>query len=96
MEALIGNGGVGLLGTAIIGIVGGWIAEKLTGSDHGLIKNLIVGLAGSWIGFAISNALGIQISELFSGWFLGNVLVSAVGATLLLAVLRMFKGRRTA
>jgi uncharacterized membrane protein YeaQ/YmgE (transglycosylase-associated protein family) len=96
MEALIGNGGVGLLGTILIGIVGGWIAEKLTGSDHGLLKNLIMGVAGSWIGFAISNAAGIQISEFFSGWFWGNVLVSAIGATLLLTLMKMFRGRRAA
>jgi uncharacterized membrane protein YeaQ/YmgE (transglycosylase-associated protein family) len=95
MESLIGNGGIGLLGTALIGIVGGWIAEQLTRSNHGLITNLIVGLVGSWIGFAISNAMGIQIAELFSGWFWGNVLVSAIGATLLLSVLRLFRGRRT-
>jgi uncharacterized membrane protein YeaQ/YmgE (transglycosylase-associated protein family) len=96
MEALIGNGGVGLLGTALIGIVGGWIAEQITRSDHGILTNLIVGVVGSWIGFAISNAMGIQIAEFFSGWFWGNALVSAAGATLLLGVLRMFKGRRAA
>jgi uncharacterized membrane protein YeaQ/YmgE (transglycosylase-associated protein family) len=96
MEALIGNGGVGIFGTILIGIVGGWIAEKLTGSDHGLLKNLLVGIVGSWIGFAISNAAGIQIGEFFSGWFWGNVLVSAAGATVLLTLMKMLRGRRAA
>jgi uncharacterized membrane protein YeaQ/YmgE (transglycosylase-associated protein family) len=91
MEALLGDSNVGLLGTALIGVVGGWIAEKLTRSDHGLLTNLIVGLIGSFIGFLVSNAVGIQISEFFSGWFWGNVLVSAIGATLFLTVLKMLR-----
>ena len=32
-----------LLAYIIVGIVAGWLAEKITGRDHGLIMNLIVG-----------------------------------------------------
>ena len=89
-------GTVGIGGTILIGIVAGWIAEKLTGSDVGIIVNLITGLIGSWIGFFIAKQAGIQLGEIFHGWFIGNVLVSAAGAVLLLLVLKMIRGGRRA
>jgi uncharacterized membrane protein YeaQ/YmgE (transglycosylase-associated protein family) len=96
MQALMDLGGVGIAGTIIIGILAGWIAEKATGSDHGLLRNLIVGLIGSWIGFFVSNLAQIEISQLVQGWFWGNLIVSAIGATLFLIVMKMLRGRRTA
>jgi uncharacterized membrane protein YeaQ/YmgE (transglycosylase-associated protein family) len=78
----------------LIGILAGWLAEKLTGSDHGLIMNLIFGIAGSWLGFFAANAAGIQLGEVFSGWFWGNLLVSAAGAVILLTAVKMLRGKR--
>ena len=39
--------GVGWFATIVIGILAGWIAEKVTSRNHGLITNLIVGLVGA-------------------------------------------------
>ena len=84
MDQIMQLGGVGFWGTVLIGILAGWLAEKFTGSDHGLIMNLIIGLVGSWIGFFVANAAGIQLGEVFHGWFWGNLLVSAAGAIIVL------------
>ena len=94
MNDIMQLGSVGIGGTILIGIVAGWIAEKLTGSNVGLIVNLITGLIGSWIGFFVAKQAGLQLGEIFHGWFIGNVLVSAAGAILLLLVLKMLRGRR--
>jgi uncharacterized membrane protein YeaQ/YmgE (transglycosylase-associated protein family) len=94
MEQLMQLGGVGIGGTILIGILAGWIAEKFTGSDHGLIMNLIIGLVGSWLGFFAANAAGIQLGEFFNGWFWGNLLVSVAGAVILLTVLKVLRGNR--
>jgi uncharacterized membrane protein YeaQ/YmgE (transglycosylase-associated protein family) len=94
MDQLMQLGGVGIGGTILIGILAGWLAEKLTGSNHGMIKNLIFGIAGSWLGFFVANAAGIQLGEFFSGWFWGNLLVSAAGAVILLSVVRLLRGSR--
>lgn len=87
------GGGVGIFGTLLIGGVAGWIAEKLTGSSHGLLTNIVIGILGAFIGGWIANALGLQLGELFDGWFWGNVLVSVVGAVLLITVYRMLRGK---
>jgi len=87
------GGGVGWVGTLLIGAVAGWIAEKLTKSDMGLILNIIVGIIGAYIGGFLANAAGIQLGEIVSGWFWGNLLVSVVGAVILLIVLKVLRGR---
>ena len=94
MQGIMDLGSVGIGGTILIGIIAGWIAEKVTGSNMGLIMNLITGIIGSWIGFFVANAAGIQLGQIFNGWFLGNLLVSAAGAIVLLFLLKMLRGRR--
>ena len=88
------GGGVGIFGTLLIGGVAGWIAEKLTKSDHGILKNIIVGIIGSFIGGWIANVLKIRLTEVFDGWFLGNVLVAVLGAVVLITVYRLIKGEK--
>jgi uncharacterized membrane protein YeaQ/YmgE (transglycosylase-associated protein family) len=87
------GGGVGWIGTLIIGGLAGWIAEKVMKTNNGLIMNIIVGVIGSYIGAFIANALGIQLGEVFQGWFWGNLIVAAVGAVVLLWVVRLVRSR---
>jgi uncharacterized membrane protein YeaQ/YmgE (transglycosylase-associated protein family) len=88
------GGGVGWLGTLLIGGLAGWIAERLTRSNMGLIMNVITGIIGAYIGAFLANAAGIRLGELFQGWFWGNLLVSVVGAVVLLAILKIVRGGR--
>jgi uncharacterized membrane protein YeaQ/YmgE (transglycosylase-associated protein family) len=88
------GGGVGIFGTLFIGAIAGWIAERLTGSDHGLLTNIVMGILGSFVGGWLANAVGLQLGEIFQGWFWGNLIVSVVGAVLLITVYRMLRGRR--
>ena len=37
--------GVGIIGAIIIGIIAGWIAEQVTGREHGLLTGEQVDLA---------------------------------------------------
>lgn len=86
-HGLLSMPGVGFFGMLIIGILAGYIAEKVTASDHGLLTNLLVGIAGSFVGGSLAGLLNIE----FYGW-LGNLLVATVGAILLLWVWRRFRG----
>jgi len=87
------GGGVGWIGTLIIGGLAGWIAEKVMKEDHGLLKNIIIGIIGSYLGAFIANLLGIRLGEVFQGWFWGNLIVAAVGAIVLLWIVRLFRNR---
>ncbi len=78
--------GLGLLGFLIVGLVAGYIAEKATGSSHGLLTNLAVGIIGAFVGGFIANALGIQ----FFG-FLGALVIATLGAIGFLYLLRLVR-----
>lgn len=80
--------GVGIIGAIIIGILAGWIAEQIMKRNHGLLTNLIVGVVGSFLGAFVASALGINW-----GGFVGSLVISTIGAILLLALLGLFKKR---
>ena len=87
------GGGVGWIGTLIIGALAGFIADKVMKTNHGLLMNIVIGVIGSYIGAFLANAFGIQLGEIFQGWFWGNLIVAAVGAIVLLFVLRLLRSR---
>jgi uncharacterized membrane protein YeaQ/YmgE (transglycosylase-associated protein family) len=80
--------GVGFFSAIIIGIIAGWIAERVTGRDHGLITNLIVGLIGALLGGFLVSQLGYD----YTG-FWASLLVSALGAIVLLFLLGLVRKR---
>ena len=87
------GGGVGWIGTLFIGALAGIIADKVMKTNHGLLMNIVIGIIGSYIGAFLANALGIQLGEIFHGWFWGNLIVAAVGAVVLIWLLRLVRGR---
>ncbi|MGD1887462.1 MAG: GlsB/YeaQ/YmgE family stress response membrane protein [Cohaesibacteraceae bacterium] len=80
---------VGLIGFLGIGLLAGFIAEKVMNSNHGLLTNLIVGVIGAYLGPFLAGLLGIS----FAG-FLGSLVIATVGAIVFLFLLRLIKGRR--
>jgi uncharacterized membrane protein YeaQ/YmgE (transglycosylase-associated protein family) len=80
--------GVGFIGAVIIGIFAGWLAEQIMDRNHGLLTNLVVGLVGALIGAFLASMLGIH----FMGW-IGSLIISTIGAIVLLFILGLFKGR---
>ncbi|ADG12049.1 GlsB/YeaQ/YmgE family stress response membrane protein [Caulobacter segnis] len=80
--------GVGFIGAIIIGILAGWIAEKIMKRDHGLLTNLIVGLVGALLGSFVAGLLGIHMFGL-----LGSLLISTLGAVILLWLLGLIRKR---
>lgn len=81
--------GIGLLSAIIVGIFAGWIAEQIMHRKDGLLTNLVVGLLGALMGGFLANAFGLG----FAG-FWGSLIVSTVGAVVLLALVNFFRGRR--
>jgi uncharacterized membrane protein YeaQ/YmgE (transglycosylase-associated protein family) len=79
--------GVGIIGFIIIGIVAGYIAEKVLGRSHGLLTNLVVGIIGSFVGGFLANALDIDAI----GWW-DNLLTATIGAIVFLFVLGLIRG----
>jgi uncharacterized membrane protein YeaQ/YmgE (transglycosylase-associated protein family) len=86
--AALGQPGVGFFTMLLIGLLAGWIAEKVTASDHGLLTNLLVGIAGAFVGGKLAEVLEIPVFGFFR-----TLVAAAVGAILLLWVWRAVRGR---
>lgn len=81
-----------ILACIIVGIIAGWLAERITGRDHGLFMNLIVGIVGASIGGVLATSvLGLHYAE---GFNLATIAVATVGAVLLLAVFGGFRAHQ--
>lgn len=79
--------GIGWIGALIIGGLAGWIASNIMKSDQGLLMNIVLGIVGAivlnWLLYAIvGNTLG--------GW-IGQLIVAAAGACLLIYVTRLIR-----
>ena len=82
--------GFGWVAWIVIGIIAGWLAEKVMGRSHGLITNLIVGVVGALLGgFIASNLLGMDVG----GFNFVTLLVAFLGACLLLFLVGLVKRR---
>ncbi len=72
----------------IIGGVAGWLASLLVrGAGLGIIGDIIVGIVGALIGGFIMWALG---GAGFTGFNLWSLLVSFIGAVVLLFIAKLF------
>jgi uncharacterized membrane protein YeaQ/YmgE (transglycosylase-associated protein family) len=82
--------GVGFIGAIIIGGIAGWIAERLTNSNMGLLSNILLGIVGA----LFLNAL-LRLAHVIppDGW-IGQLVVGAIGAVLLIWIWRALRGRR--
>ncbi len=79
---------MGIIGWIIIGIVAGWLAEKIMKRNHGLLTNLAVGVVGAILGgFIASSLLGIAVG----GFNIMTLIVATAGAVLLLFLLGLIR-----
>lgn len=83
MQGLLGHPGMGLLSMLVIGAIAGWIAERVTQSDHGILTNILVGVAGAFIGGKLAEVLQIPVFG-----FVRVLVAATLGAILVLFVWR--------
>ncbi len=81
---------MGWLAWIVIGGFAGWIASIITRNNArmGLLANIVVGIIGGFIGGLIMNLIGARGISGFNIW---SLLVSVVGASVLLWVINMFR-----
>ena len=80
----------------IVGGIVGWLASIVmrTNGQQGLLLNIVVGIVGAFVaGLFLTPLLGIATINQ-NNFSLPGVLVSVVGAIILLAVINLFSGRR--
>lgn len=76
---------IALIIGAIAGAVAGFIKR---GNDFGLLRNIILGIAGGVLGHFLAPLLGVAETN-----FIGSLVMSTVGALLLLFTLDLLNSR---
>lgn len=79
----------------IVGGIVGWLASLImrTDAQQGILLNVVVGIIGAFIGgWVVSPMVGVgTINE---GISIGSILVSLLGAVILLALVNLFRRGR--
>lgn len=87
---------INLIAWLVVGGILGWIASMImrTDAQQGIGLNIVVGIVGALIaGFLVSPLVGLPtINE--GGFSVGSMLVSLLGAVILLAIVNLFRRGR--
>jgi uncharacterized membrane protein YeaQ/YmgE (transglycosylase-associated protein family) len=88
------NSSLGCISWIIFGALAGWIASMITGRNQrqGCIMNIIVGVIGAFIGGLFYGLLTGKTLNV--GWSLTAMIVSILGAVVLLLIVNLFTRNR--
>jgi uncharacterized membrane protein YeaQ/YmgE (transglycosylase-associated protein family) len=79
----------GILVILFVGLVAGWLAGKIVrGTGFGIIGDVLVGIAGALVASYLFPKLGIRLGT----GLVSEIVYSAIGAILLLVVVRVIRG----
>lgn len=83
---------MGFIGMIVIGLLAGWLTGRLMkGGGDGLVGDLVLGLVGSVVGgWVTSLLLGVDLT---SGFNLTTLVVSIIGAMIVVALFRLIARR---
>ena len=83
-----------ILAWIILGLVAGWLAGQfMRGGGYGIIGDIILGIVGALVGgFLSSVILGVDVT----GFNLSSIIISVIGAIIVIAIARLVTGRRAA
>ena len=81
--------GQSLIVILFVCLVAGWLAGKVVrGSGFGLIGDIVIGIAGAFVATFLFPKLGIHLGL----GLVSEIIYSAIGAIILLLVVRLIRG----
>jgi len=77
-----------LLVILFVGLIAGWLAGKIVrGAGFGIIGDILIGIAGALVASLLFPKLGIHIGT----GLVSSIIYSAIGAVLLLLIVRLIR-----
>ena len=81
-----------ILVAIVLGAISGWLAGFIMNSKGSLLRNIILGILGGFVGSFLFGLLNININVSLGPFSLGNIIVSVIGACLVVFVVnKLFK-----
>lgn len=75
-----------LIVVLIIGAIAGWLATQVMGGGFGLIGDIILGIVGGFVAAYLFRGWAP-----FANWVANSIIMSAIGAIIVLFVVRLIK-----
>jgi uncharacterized membrane protein YeaQ/YmgE (transglycosylase-associated protein family) len=72
----------------VIGLVAGWLAGRIMGGGFGIIGDIILGIIGAFIGTWLWGTLHLPM---IANFWISAIVISTVGACILLFIIRLIK-----
>ncbi len=82
---------MGLLSWILLGLIAGVIANFLMGGGVGLLGSIVLGIVGAVAGGYLASLMGVGD---VTGLNLGSIVISVIGACIVLFVVRGLRGGR--
>jgi uncharacterized membrane protein YeaQ/YmgE (transglycosylase-associated protein family) len=76
----------------VVGLIAGWLASMVMHGGYGIIGDLVLGVLGALIGGWVT---GLVLGrDMVTGFNVETLVVAVIGAIVLIAISRLFTGRR--
>ena len=77
----------------VLGLTAGWLAGQIMrGGGYGVVGDIVLGVLGAFIGGWVTGA--VLGRDMVNGFNIETLIVAVVGAIILIAISRLFTGRR--
>jgi uncharacterized membrane protein YeaQ/YmgE (transglycosylase-associated protein family) len=87
---------MGILSWIIVGLIAGWLAGLVVrGGGYGVLGDIILGIIGALVGGFVASAL-FNVPNPVSGINVTTIIVSFIGAVVVIWLIRALGGRRSA
>jgi uncharacterized membrane protein YeaQ/YmgE (transglycosylase-associated protein family) len=84
---------VGIIVWIVLGAIAGFITNMIMGGTEGVIGTIILGIVGAVVGGYLAGNV-LKVADV-TGINIESIVVSVIGAVIVVAVYRMLMGRRT-
>jgi uncharacterized membrane protein YeaQ/YmgE (transglycosylase-associated protein family) len=85
---------MGIIAWIILGAIAGWITNMIMGGGEGVIATILLGIVGAVVGGWLAGTV-LKVADV-TGINIESIVVSVVGAVIVVAIYRMVVGRRAA
>jgi uncharacterized membrane protein YeaQ/YmgE (transglycosylase-associated protein family) len=85
--------GMGIIAWIVVGAIAGFLANMIMGGNEGVIGTILLGIVGALVGGFLAGLL-TNDKDYITGINITTIVVSVIGAIVVLAVWRAVAGRR--
>lgn len=84
---------MGIIAWIILGAIAGWITNMIMGGREGVIATIVLGIVGAVVGGYLAGTV-LKVADV-TGINIESIVVSVIGAVIVVAAYRLFMGRRS-